>query len=229
MGFDWHQACQEQWNKMSDNWQANSREMWEEGSRKNIIPVLTRYIQPAKGPVLDAGCGDGYGSMLLAQKGFEVTGIDLAGQMIEKASARISPDMRLSFQQGDVTSLPFDKEYFQSIMAINVLEWTSYPHNVLLELKRHLKPDGILAIGVLGPTAAPRQHSYKRLHGKEVIMNTIMPWECARLLGDTGFEVVHQDGVYKRGVTDDMTSRLSLELCQALSFLWMFYARPAIG
>jgi ubiquinone/menaquinone biosynthesis C-methylase UbiE len=229
MDYDWHTACQKQWNKMSDNWQANSAEMWEEGSRRNIIPVFTRYIQPVEGPVLDAGCGDGYGSMLLAQKGFEVIGIDLAEQMIEKASERITPDIRLSFQQGDVTRLTFDSGNFQGIMAINVLEWTASPHDVLLELKRHLKADGILALGILGPTAAPRQHSYKRLNGKEVIMNTIMPWECCRLLGETGFEIVHQEGVYKRGVTDDMTGRLSLELCQALSFLWMFYARPAIG
>jgi hypothetical protein len=51
----------------------------------------------------------------------------------------------------------------------------------------------------------------------------MMPWECERLLEEAGFAILHQEGVYKRGVTDEMVNTLSRELCQSLSFLWMFY------
>ncbi|WP_035099870.1 class I SAM-dependent methyltransferase [Aneurinibacillus terranovensis] len=225
MGFDWHSACRDQWNKMSENWQANSTEMWEEGSRKDVIPVFTRYLTPEEGPILDTGCGDGYGSALLAGLGYEVVGVDLAERMIEKAKERENTKLHLSFLQGDIMNLPFAEHSFQGIMAINVVEWTASPHKTILKLKKYIKPGGILALGILGPTAAPRQHSYNRLYDKEVVCNTMMPWECGRLLTENGFEIIHQQGVYKRGVTDDMIGRLSLELCQSLSFLWMFYAK----
>jgi ubiquinone/menaquinone biosynthesis C-methylase UbiE len=226
MGFNWHAACETHWNKMSAHWQANSEEMWETGSRKTILPVLTRYIQPDKGRVLDAGCGDGYGSAKLAELGFQVTGLDISEEMIKKAETRIKPGLALSFVKADLRKLPFPEHSFQAIMAINVLEWTDDPREMLTELKRYLQPGGLLALGILGPTAAPREHGYRRLYGEDVVINTMMPWECGRLLTENGYEIVHQEGVYKRGVTLEMTEALSLELCQALSFLWMFYARP---
>nr|WP_010193794.1 class I SAM-dependent methyltransferase [Bacillus sp. m3-13] len=34
---------------------------------------------------MDAGCGDGFGSFLLAENGYHVTGVDIAEAMIERA------------------------------------------------------------------------------------------------------------------------------------------------
>ncbi|MBN6188162.1 class I SAM-dependent methyltransferase [Aneurinibacillus sp. BA2021] len=226
MAFNWHEACETHWNKMSDHWQANSEEMWETGSRKTILPVLTRYIRPTGGPVLDAGCGDGYGSMKLAEHGFDVVGIDISEEMISKANTRVKNGQSLSFKKADLRDLPFELASFQAIMAINVIEWTDAPRDMLLNLQRYIQPDGVLALGILGPTAAPREHGYRRLYGENVVLNTMMPWECERLLMENGYEIIHQEGVYKRGVTAAMTESLSHELRQALSFLWMFYARP---
>ncbi|WP_047154425.1 class I SAM-dependent methyltransferase [Aneurinibacillus tyrosinisolvens] len=227
MKFDWHTACEKHWNRISDNWQANSQEMWDTGSRKAILPVFTPFLNPQKGPVLDAGCGDGYGSLLLAEKGYEVVGVDIAEQMVERAKERMKDDLALSFTKADLMNLPFEESSFQAIMAINVIEWVQSPLQILHQFKGILMPDGMLALGILGPTAAPRQHSYRRLYGDEVVCNTLMPWECGRLLEENGYCIIHQEGVYKRGVTDDMTAQLSIELRQALSFLWVFYARPA--
>lgn len=226
MTFNWHAACEMHWNKMSAHWQANSEEMWETGSRKMILPVLSRYIRPEFGPILDAGCGDGYGSAKLAEQGFEVIGLDISEEMINKAKARKKPELALSFVKADLRELPFEERFFQAILAINVAEWTDDPRETLLTLRQHLRPGGMLALGILGPTAAPREHGYRRLYGEDVVLHTIMPWECGRLLQENGYEIIHQEGVYKRGVTPEITKALSPELCQALSFLWMFYARP---
>lgn len=224
MSFDWHKECAKKWDSMSENWQTNSQEMWEEGSRKTILPLFTGLV--TEGPILDAGCGDGYGSRKLAELGYEVLGVDISEEMISKAVSRIEPGLALSFQKGDLLDLPLEKNFFQGILAVNVIEWTISPRKTLGVFHYLLKKDGILALGVLGPTAAPRQHSYDRLYNKEVVCNTMMPWECERLLEENGFDIVHQEGVYKRGVTEDMTAQLPRELCQSLSFLWMFYVRP---
>ncbi|BAU29400.1 methyltransferase family protein [Aneurinibacillus soli] len=224
MSFNWHTACAAHWSKMSDNWKANSKEMWDTGSRQTIIPKLVEWISPDAGPVLDIGCGDGYGSSKLAALGYEVVGLDISEEMIQKAAEHTTP--HLSFVCADARELPFEKHSFQAMMAINVLEWTDSPRDMLLAWKSFLKPNGIIALGILGPTAAPREHGYRRLYGDDVVINTMMPWECGRLLEESGYTIIHQEGVYKRGVTSDMVNTLSLELCQSLSFLWMFYIRP---
>lgn len=225
MAFDWHTECAKKWDSMSANWQANSQEMWEDGSRKGILPVFTTLVGPDKGPILDAGCGDGYGSLKLAELGYDVLGLDISEEMIAKAQERVKPGLSLSFEKRDVLKLPFFDGKFQGIMAVNLIEWTSSPRETLQLFHRLLKNDGVLALGVLGPTAAPRQHSYERLNGHQVVCNTMMPWECERLLEENAFTILRQEGVYKRGVTEAMTSTLSHELCQALSFLWMFYVK----
>lgn len=224
MGFDWHTECAKKWDSMSANWQANSQEMWEEGSRKTILPVFSHLVP--QGRVLDAGCGDGYGSRKLAELGYEVLGVDISEEMISKAVTRMEPGLALSFHKGDLHDVPFVSQSFQGILAINVIEWTGSPRKTLKVFRQLLQEDGILALGVLGPTAAPRQHSYDRLYDKEVVCNTMMPWECERLLEENGFTILQQEGVYKRGVTEEMTAQLSTELCQSLSFLWMFYVQP---
>lgn len=225
MSFDWHAESAAQWNKMSETWEQNSSEMWEKGSRKTVIPLFTKHIAPSSGSILDAGCGDGYGTSKLAHLGFDVVGIDISQEMIEKARSREENDLRMRFVQADIIQLPFADQSFAGVVSINCLEWIESPLTGLRELNRILLPGGILCLGVLGPTAAPRQHSYRRLYEEKVICNTMMPWECARLVQENGFEIIDQEGVYKRGVREEMMSSLPVELKQALTFLWLFILR----
>ncbi|MDQ0245377.1 SAM-dependent methyltransferase [Bacillus fengqiuensis] len=218
--FEWHEEARKQWDDRAGFWNKNSEEMWTSGSRKTIIPFLKPYIQ--KGSfIIDAGCGDGLGSYLLAKKGYRVTGVDLSNEMIEKAKARTDIDS-LSFVQGDLTNLPLEEKSADAVMAINSLEWTEKPIDALNELKRIVKEKGHACIGVLGPTAHPRVNSYRRLYGEEVIMNTMMPWEFEQLATENGWIVIDGHGVYKRGVNEKMLGSLPKELQQSLTFMWVF-------
>jgi ubiquinone/menaquinone biosynthesis C-methylase UbiE len=222
MDFTWQDECAKKWDQMSVNWIQNSREMWEQGSRQKVIPLFKRHLPFPAGLVLDAGCGDGYGSWKLANNGYRVTGIDFSHEMIEEAKKREADGLNLSFQQASILALPFPDQAFAGIISINCLEWVENPLDGLTALYHVLLPGGKLCLGVLGPTAAPRQHSYRRLYGEHVICNTMMPWECGRLAEEAGFRIIDQEGVYKRGVEESMIARLSVELKQAVSFLWLF-------
>jgi ubiquinone/menaquinone biosynthesis C-methylase UbiE len=217
--FNWHKEAEKQWNDRAEMWSSKSREMWDEGSRCTIIPFLKKHIQ--SGSIADLGCGDGYGSYRLYQEGFKVIGLDLSTDMVERANARIKEE-GISFVQGDLTDLPFEKEAFDAAMAINSLEWTEVPYKGLEEMKRILKPGGRLCIGLLGPTAMPRINSYRRLYGEEVICNTMMPWELQKMAEETGWTCVDGQGVYKRGIEESHLSSLDEELKQALTFMWIF-------
>lgn len=218
--FKWVDEAEKQWDERAENWHSNSKEMWETGSRKDIIPFLTRHVA-GELSICDLGCGDGYASYKLASKGFKVTGIDLSEQMLEKAMER-AKDTTAQFLKADISNIPVETDSFDAIMAINSLEWTESPLDVLLEMKRVVKSDGLICIAILGPTAMPRINSYRRLYGEKVICNTMMPWELGKLAEEHGLIKVDEMGVYKRGADRLHLEKLSLDLKQALTFMWIF-------
>src|SRR5215472_12275872 len=61
--------------------------------RQAWLRLLAQLAGPAPQRVLDAGCGTGVLALLLAELGHEVTGVDLAVQMLEVA--------RLKAEQGN--------------------------------------------------------------------------------------------------------------------------------
>lgn len=220
--FDWHGEAKKKWDDGAGYWNKNSEQMWETGSRKEIIPFLLEYVEPLHDiHIVDVGCGDGYGSWKLANHGFAVTGVDLSEEMINRAKERDLCD-NLSFVQGDLTELPFEDHSFSLAMAINALEWTKVPSDALNELKRVIKNEGLLLVGILGPTAKPRVNSYSRLYGENVVMNTMMPWEFEQLAVENGWEVIDGKGVYKKAVHHHHLKGLAHELKQSLSFMWLF-------
>ncbi|MFD6508696.1 MULTISPECIES: bifunctional 2-polyprenyl-6-hydroxyphenol methylase/3-demethylubiquinol 3-O-methyltransferase UbiG [Bacillus] len=218
--FNWHESAEKKWDNNAEFWNQNSQEMWDSGSRSTIIPFFEQYVEKEV-QVLDVGCGDGYGTYKLSLTGYKAVGVDLSEVMIQKGKER-GEGPNLSFIKGDLSSLPFENEKFEAIMAINSLEWTEEPLQALNEIKRVLKKDGYACIAILGPTAKPRENSYPRLYGKDVVCNTMMPWEFEQLAKEQGFEVVDGTGVYKRGVNEKMLGQLPTELQQSLTFLWVF-------
>ncbi|PKR85846.1 class I SAM-dependent methyltransferase [Heyndrickxia camelliae] len=216
--FSWEQETKRSWDQNAENWHSKSQNMWLHGSRREIIPFFTKHIP--KGRVADLGCGDGYGSFLLSKKGYKVVGMDISDKMVALAKNYENDDV--TFVQGSLLKTPFKDGEFNSVMAINSLEWIERPLEALDEMKRILTIDGYGCFGILGPTAMPRMNSFPRLEGKEAICNTMMPWEFEKLAMKHGWEKVAESKVYKRGVTENHLKELSNELKQALSFITLF-------
>lgn len=222
---DWQMEAMKQWDEKAQYWKEHSKEMWETGSRSLIIPFFTNFVHsPAK--VADIGCGDGYGSYKLYKEGFDVSGIDISPFMINIAKGRETE--RLRFNQASITNMPFEADEFDAIISINCIEWTEDPLESLNHLQLIVKSRGILCIGILGPTAHPRNKSFRRLYGEKVICHTIMPWEFEHLAIENGWKTIDGFGVYKKGVTDHHIGSLSMELKQALSFMWVFLFEKTI-
>ncbi|MCK9906372.1 hypothetical protein MXD63_41085, partial [Frankia sp. Cpl3] len=106
-------------------------------------------------------------------------------------------------------------------------EFTQAPLTPLRQFYRLLKPEGILLLGILGPTAGPRAYSYPRLYGEKAIQNTMMPWEAKQLAQENGFLCLEEEPVYRDGVPAELADALSPELRQALSFLTLFVLKKS--
>lgn len=95
--------------------------------------------------VLDAACGEGYGSHLLAAKASEVTGIDVSSEAIAHARLRYSAN-NLEFIEADCCKTPFVENSFDCIISFETLEHLKDQHALLTEFRRILKPAGFLII-----------------------------------------------------------------------------------
>lgn len=221
--FDWQKEAQEEWDERASFWNERSKNMWDLGSRKEIIPFIQKHIKIGL-KIIDIGCGNGYGTYKLKKSGYDAEGIDISMKMVNLARQQFN-DKGISFQQGDINQLPYPDNYFDGAMVINVLEWTGNPSKALKEMKRTLKNNGYLCAGILGPTAGPRAHGYNKVYGEDVIINSMMPWEFLQLAKESGFKLSDSFGVYKKEVKEHHINGLSRQLKQALSFMWVFMLR----
>lgn len=92
--------------------------------------------------VLDAGCGEGYLSHILAQRGAIVTGIDIAPNMIELARAKDSDD-KITYQIADLCQpLPEYQRHFDLAASFFVLNDVYNYRGFLTTLANALKIGG---------------------------------------------------------------------------------------
>jgi ubiquinone/menaquinone biosynthesis C-methylase UbiE len=100
--------------------------------------------------VLDAGCGIGGSSRLLAKNfNCSVTGIDLADKFIEAADflTRCTKlEDKVTFQQGSVLKLPFEDNTFDAILCQHILMNIENKEGAIKEFARVLKPEGNLIL-----------------------------------------------------------------------------------
>jgi 2-polyprenyl-3-methyl-5-hydroxy-6-metoxy-1,4-benzoquinol methylase len=116
--------------------------------------------------VLDAACGTGYGSVLLAQAGARsVTGVDLNRRRVSFA-ARTFRAPQLDFEVADCESLQFDDSSFDLVVSSNTLEHLHRPERFLRHASRLLSPDGrlIVAVPPVLSEADVRAHALNHAH-----------------------------------------------------------------
>jgi SAM-dependent methyltransferase len=95
--------------------------------------------------VLDAACGEGYGSYLLAQTAREVTGVDVSAEAVAHARARYAaPNLR--YAQGSVTALPLPDGCIDLVVSFETIEHLLAQAEMLAEFRRVLVPGGALLI-----------------------------------------------------------------------------------
>ena len=103
------------------------------------------------GRVLDIGCGPGLMTEALVERGGEVWGVDFLEPALAWARAeaeKASWGDRAHYVAGDAQALPFAAATFDTVIAMGVLEYLSDAYRFVAEVRRVLRPGGLLVISV---------------------------------------------------------------------------------
>jgi SAM-dependent methyltransferase len=96
--------------------------------------------------VLDAACGEGYGSALLADSAAEVTGIDVDAAAIGHAVERYAGRRNLRFVRASCAALPVATGSIDLIVSFETIEHLAAQEAMLAEFRRVLARPGVLVI-----------------------------------------------------------------------------------
>lgn len=121
--------------------------------------------------VLDLACGSGYGSNLMAQYAKEVIGVDIDEPTVLEARKRYkSPNLR--FKTGSAEKTNLNSRYFDVVVSFETIEHHDKHEEMMEEIKRILKPGGILIISSPDKYYYSDVRSFKnQYHVKELYEN----------------------------------------------------------
>jgi SAM-dependent methyltransferase len=121
---------------------------------QQIYAQFLPWLEPGD-HVLDAGCGEGNLSDLVAGVGCTVFGQDLSEPNVRAARARAaSRNARAAFLQGDLELLPFADDSFDVVVSSHVIEHLPNPAAGLHELRRVTRDRALIAMPTcLNPAA----------------------------------------------------------------------------
>ena len=95
--------------------------------------------------VLDIACGEGYGSNIISKNAKFVYGVDIDKCTIDDAKVKYKKE-NLTFIEGSASLIPLKDNMFDIVVSFETIEHHDKHDEMLLEIKRVLKPDGILIL-----------------------------------------------------------------------------------
>lgn len=121
---DRKQKITEYWTKRSDSFQEQRRAELHDDIAQRWLKEILQYVPKKKLKILDVGCGSGFFTILMAQQGHEVIGVDLTADMITRAKELAAEEKAdCTFQVMDAENLEFADEAFDMVISRN-LTWT---------------------------------------------------------------------------------------------------------
>jgi 2-polyprenyl-6-hydroxyphenyl methylase / 3-demethylubiquinone-9 3-methyltransferase len=133
------------------------RHRWLRTMHNLVPPRLKFFDEVVKGwqgkAVLDLGCGGGFMAEELARRGAKVTGIDPSEPAIAAARAHAeTQSLVIDYQVGMGERLPMQDGVLDIVVIVDVLEHVADPAAVLAEIRRVLKPGGLVLFDTINRT-----------------------------------------------------------------------------
>lgn len=159
------------WEKFALQYNKAVGDLGDVSHNKIINPIVLELAGDLnEKTVLDAGCGNGYLSNLLAKTAKKVVGVDFTEELIRVAKNRYQGD-NTEFVVGDLEKLDFlNNGFFDVVICNMVLMDVENLSKVVGELSRVMKKYGILVASIIHPCFEnpPNTYSLKNKNGDKI-------------------------------------------------------------
>jgi ubiquinone/menaquinone biosynthesis C-methylase UbiE len=183
---------------------------------KEVLDLKRKHVKS----ILDLGCGAGRPTVFLAEKGFDVVGVDISKSALKLASAWARKERltNVALIHGTMTHLPFRHGCFDAVVSVSVIVHAMKKdiEHAMAEIHRILKKNGLLLIN-LTSVKDPRYGK-----GEEVEKDTFKILESFE---DKRFEELHH--FFTRKEAHEMLSHFAetkVELMNESPFYWKVMA-----
>lgn len=180
-----------------DRWYADDVAPWDIGHPQPAWVDLfnTETIRP---PILDSGCGTGEHTLLLAERGLKVLGVDLSPVAIDRARQKAElRGVMAEFAVGDVLRLQGLDRRFATVIDSAVFHVFDDPDRAryVASLASIVEPDGVLHLLVFSDQV-PGESGPRRVSQAEIRDAFADGWEVERI--DDAFIEVRPDWEIQR-------------------------------
>ncbi|HEY2621652.1 MAG TPA: class I SAM-dependent methyltransferase [Acetobacteraceae bacterium] len=163
----------EHWSRTSSQWIAWARALNHDAFwayRESLIAFIGHGV----GEALDVGCGEGRVSRELKALGYTVTASDPVPELVSAAREARSAD---DYAIAPGADLPFKDARFDLVMAYNVLMDVQDVPATLQEIRRVLRPAGVLVISIVHPLSDHGRFATTEATSPFVIQDDYFDWK----------------------------------------------------
>jgi SAM-dependent methyltransferase len=133
----------QEWYQASEVAQEYDEKRFSRGGRlidRREKEAVLDGLGPVEGrEILEIACGTGRFTVMLAERGADVTGLDISGPMLQQGrekARRANVDDHLEFMRGDAARLPFPDDHFDAVFAMRFFHLADTPAKFLTEMAR---------------------------------------------------------------------------------------------
>ncbi|MWG35457.1 methyltransferase domain-containing protein [Halomarina oriensis] len=134
-GQEWYQA-DEVAEEYDDKRFSRGGRLIDDREKRAVLDALSPLDDKR---VLEIACGTGRFTVMLAERGADITGLDISEEMLQQGrekAKRAGVADHLQFMRGDAARLPFPDDYFDAVFAMRFFHLADTPASFLSEMCR---------------------------------------------------------------------------------------------
>lgn len=166
-------------NSKEWNWKDVDKRIWKTPSEDSEY-LARKWMAEGACSILDLGCGLGRHSVFFAEKGFDITSVDLSADAVH-ATREAMQEKQLVFSGcvADMVKLPFENDTFDRVFSYHVISHQDTPgvQKVIDEITRVLKPGGKVFLTV----CSKKHYAFSDENFPRVDENTVLKTEGAEV------------------------------------------------
>ena len=133
--------------RLKETWMAGDYDRFSRYMEQGARIFYEQLDVPAGCQLLDVACGSGQVALWAARDGINVTGVDIAPNLVQRAQERAKAEgLSARFIEGDAEALPFEDACFDVVTSLFGAMFAPQPELAARELLRVCSPGGTIAM-----------------------------------------------------------------------------------